>query len=151
MLKEPIMKPFSNILVPIDFSECSDQAISAALDLAARYDAALTLLYVHEPLPLVFPEGAGIYESMQLPNVTAELDTKLAQKKQELSAKGAKRVEAVQRNGHAPSEIADFAKSQGFDLIVMGTHGRRGLSHLMIGSVAERVVRTAPCPVLTVR
>lgn len=145
------MKPFSKILVPVDFSECSEQAIGGAVDLAARYDAALTMLYVHEPLPLVFPEGTGIYESLQLPNVIAELGKKLAAKKQALIDKGCKRVEAVERNGYPPSEITDFAKSGGFDLIVMGTHGRRGLSHLMIGSVAERVVRTAPCPVLTVR
>jgi nucleotide-binding universal stress UspA family protein len=145
------MKPFKKILVPIDFSACSDQALSAAVDLATRYGAALTLLYVHEPLPLLFPEGTGIYASLQMPDLIEELGKKLEQKKQELIGKGEEQVEAAQRSGYPPSEIADFAKTGGFDLIVMGTHGRRGLSHLMIGSVAERVVRTAPCPVLTVR
>jgi nucleotide-binding universal stress UspA family protein len=145
------MKPFSKILVAIDYSECAEHAIDTALDLAARYDAALTLLHVHEPLSIVFPEGTGIYESLQMPNLIAELKEKLEKKKQEVIGKGGKRVDAVQRTGYPPGEIADFAKSGGFDLIVMGTHGRRGLSHLMIGSVAERVVRTASCPVLTVR
>jgi nucleotide-binding universal stress UspA family protein len=64
---------------------------------------------------------------------------------------GAQSVAHEVLTGPAASEIVEFARARGMDLIVMGTHGRRGLSHLLMGSVAERVLRTAPCPVLTVK
>jgi nucleotide-binding universal stress UspA family protein len=65
-------------------------------------------------------------------------------------AKGAKQVEIVQRTGHPPTEIRDLARAGDFDLIAIGTHGRTGLSRMLIGSVAERVARIAPCAVLTI-
>lgn len=144
------MAPFKKILVPIDFSPHSDAAIDAALSLAKHYDASLTLVHVFEPIALAMPEGSGFYASAQLADAAREIDKTLNQKRDAVSAKAGKAVEALQRSGSPPREIVDFAKSHSFDLIVVGTHGRTGVAHMLIGSVAERVVRSAPCAVLTV-
>jgi nucleotide-binding universal stress UspA family protein len=144
------VKPFSKILVPIDFSTHSDQAIEAALDIAKRYEASITLVNVFEPIALAFPEGSGIYASLSLADFMVDLEKELEKKRAATAAKSGRAIQAVQRTGHPPHEIVDLASSGGFDLIVMGTQGRTGLAHMLIGSVAERVVRTAPCAVLTV-
>jgi universal stress protein A len=145
------MKPYTKILVPTDFSEHAAVALETAIDVAARYGASITLVNVFEPVVYSFPEASGFYANLNLPDAIEDISKALEKDKQTAIAAGAKNVTTSQLHGHPPSEITDFAKSGGFDLIVMGTHGRRGLSHLMIGSVAERVVRVAPCAVLTVR
>jgi nucleotide-binding universal stress UspA family protein len=144
------MAPFKKILVPVDFSPHSDAALDAALSLAKHYDASITLLHVFEPIALALPEGAGFYPTAQLTDAMHETERMLNVKRDELSPRAGKAVEVVQRNGSPPHEIVDFAKSRSFDLVVLGTHGRTGLAHMLIGSVAERVVRSAPCAVLTV-
>jgi nucleotide-binding universal stress UspA family protein len=144
------MDPFKKILVPIDFSPHADAAIAAALSLAKHYDASLTLLHVFEPVALAMPEGSGFYASAQIADAVREIDKTLGHKRDEVSAKAGKAVEALQRSGSPAHEIVEFAKSHSFDLIVVGTHGRTGLAHMLIGSVAERVVRSAHCAVLTV-
>lgn len=149
--RETTMKPYAKILVPTDFSECATEAVRAAVDLAGRYGASITLVHVFEPLVYPFPEATGFSTILNLADVIEDIDELLEKNKRIAIEAGAKDVTAAQLQGHPPSEIADYAKEGGFDLIVMGTHGRRGLSHLMIGSVAERVVRFASCPVLTVR
>jgi len=145
------MKPYTKILVPTDFSEPAAEALQTAIDLAARYGASIALVHVFEPIVYAFPEASGFYSSLNLPDAIEGINTALEKAKQTAITAGTKNLTATQLHGYPPSEIADYAKSGGFDLIVMGTHGRRGLSHLMIGSVAERVVRIAPCAVLTVR
>jgi nucleotide-binding universal stress UspA family protein len=145
------MKPYTKILVPTDFSSSATEALHTAVDLAARYGASITLVHVFEPLVYPFPEATGFSSILNLADVIEDIDKLLEKNKQAALDAGAKTVTATQLQGHPPSEIADYAKAGGFDLIVMGTHGRRGLSRLMIGSVAERVVRIAPCAVLTVR
>lgn len=144
------MKPYTKILVPTDFSESAAEALLTAIDVAARYGASITLVHVFEPIVYPFPEATGFSSILNLADVIRDIEALLEKAKQSAIAAGAKDVTAHQLQGHPPSEIADYAKAGGFDLIVMGTHGRRGLSHLMIGSVAERVVRFAPCAVLTV-
>ena len=144
------MNPFSKILVPMDFSPHAEAAIETALDIARRYDAAITLVNVFEPLALSFPEGSGIYSTLSLADFMADLEQALEEKRQSTATASGRTIQAVQRTGHPAHEIVDLARSGGFDLIVMGTHGRTGLPHMLIGSVAERVVRSAPCAVLTV-
>lgn len=144
------MKPFTKILVPTDFSSCAAEALHAAVDIAARYGASITLVHVFEPIVYPFPEAVGFASVINLADVIDDIDRLLEKNRLQAIEAGAKNVTALQLQGHPPSEIADYASDQGFDLIVMGTHGRRGVSRLMIGSVAERVVRIAPCAVLTV-
>ena len=145
------MKPYKKILVPTDFSVHADEALDTAIDLAARYGASITLVHAFEPVIYAFPESSGIYQSLQLADAIDDIDKELEKKKQSAISRGAKDVQVAQLRGFPPAEIAEYAKANGCDLIVMGTHGRRGFSHLLMGSVAERVVRIAQCPVLTTR
>jgi nucleotide-binding universal stress UspA family protein len=142
---------FKKILVPVDFSESSTLALDTAAALAKDSDASLTIVNVYEPLAIALPEGYQLFSEQQLNQLFEELQRGLAQQRQRAEAAGVKRVDTELLHGFAVSEIQNFAAQCGFDLIVMGTHGRRGLSHALLGSVAERVVRVAPCPVLTVR
>ena len=145
------VKPFRKILVPVDFSDHSALALQTAAALSRSHEAALTLVYVYEPMAVAVPEGYLLFSETQLNQMFDEFHRALAQQKQAAEAAGGLRVETQLLHGFAAGEIATFAEQGGFDLIVMGTHGRRGLSHVFLGSVAERVVRMAPCPVLTVR
>jgi nucleotide-binding universal stress UspA family protein len=145
------MKPFTKILVPIDFSPHSQEAIRAAADVSTRYDASVTIVHVYQPVALTMPEGYMLYTPQQLADLMSEFGKLLATAKREAEAAGARRVETSQLQGTVAMEVVEFAKARGFDLIVMGTHGRTGLRHVALGSVAERVLRMAPCPVLTVK
>jgi nucleotide-binding universal stress UspA family protein len=145
------MKPFTKILVAIDFSPNSDEALAVALDMAGRYDASVTLVHSYQVIDLAFPGGSSVYAGVNLEGVMDELAKELEKRKQSAVAKGASRIDVVLLSGYPPGQISDLASSGGFDLIVMGTHGRTGITRMLTGSVAERVVRTAPCPVLTVR
>ncbi len=137
------------ILAPTDFSEFSKQAVQCAYELAQKFGAKLLLLHVVElpPYPIdgFVPARTGLLEDLQR---QAILD--LAQVL--LEAQGA--TVEIRRQvvvGIPYRTIVEVAAAEKVDLIVMATHGRTGLSHLVMGSVAERVVRTAPCPVLTIR
>lgn len=143
------MTPFQKILVPTDFSVHAERATLLAADLSRRYDAELTLLYVHEPPAYELPEGHVMNMPSQLDRTFAELNQRLAEVQQAARAAGATRVDTRLLQGPIVREIVTFAG--GFDLLVMGTQGRTGLARLVLGSVAERVVQTAPCPVLVVR
>jgi len=145
------VRPFRKILVPVDFSEHSALALQTAAELSRSYEASLAIVYVYEPMAVAVPEGYLLFSESQLNRMFEEFHRGLAQQKQAAEAAGALRVETQLLHGFAGGEILAFAEQGGFDLIVMGTHGRRGLSHAFLGSVAERVVRSAPCPVLTVR
>jgi nucleotide-binding universal stress UspA family protein len=148
---ETPMKPFKKILVPVDFSPHALEAIHAAADLSSRYDASVTIVHVYEPVAYTLPEGYVLYTPKQLEELLREFDKLLASAKRDAEAAGARRVESKQLQGVAAFEIVEFAKANDFDLIVMGTHGRTGVRHVLLGSVAERVLRKAPCPVLTVK
>ena len=134
------------ILAPHDFSEYSDAAIGYACALADKFDAQLHLLHVlevHASSTPVF--GAGLALSPRVRESRAA-----AEKALEQVADGRAAVRAT-AEGPTFLEILRYANENDIDLIVMGTHGRSGLAHVMLGSVAERVVRKAPCPVMTVR
>jgi len=145
------MIPFRKILVPTDFSKHSSAAIDAAADLSRRYEASVTLAYVFEPVTYALPEGHVMQSPPQLDEMRSAFEQRLAQATLEATTAGALRVQSKLLTGPVANEISDFAEKGEFDLIVMGTHGRTGLRHLVLGSVAEKVVRTAPCAVLTVR
>lgn len=144
-------RPFTKILVPTDFSPASDTALDAAIDLAGRWQASITLVNVFEPMAYTYPTGTGIYMSLPVDHVIKDQLEALERQKRNALAKGAKQVEIAQRTGHPATEITDLARDGSFDLIAMSTHGRSGLSRMFLGAIAERVVRTAPCPVLTFR
>jgi nucleotide-binding universal stress UspA family protein len=143
------MNTIKKILVPVDFSPGGADALALAVDLSNRYEAGLTIINVNELMPSLLPSSTlppSVLESWVSEANQLLEDTKL----RALSA-GAHRVETEFLQGKPYLEIVRFATEGHFDLIVMGTHGRTGVKHALIGSVAERVVRHAHCPVLTVR
>ncbi|HEU4579479.1 MAG TPA: universal stress protein [Polyangiaceae bacterium] len=145
------MKPFRKILVPVDFSTHSARAVEVAAELARRYEGSLHLVHVFDPLAYPLPDGYVMFTRPQLDEMFACFDAELGKYKQAAQEAGTPRVQTLIRQGPCAAEICDFAREGAFDLIVMGTHGRRGLNHVLLGSVAEQVLRIAPCPVLTLR
>ena len=145
---------FTRILVPTDFSAPSDAALAAAKELATRFEASLHLVHVLEDPYAVAAYSAealgylppGIKESWH-----READKQLNALLTPAERSAFRATTTVLFSGSAAGEIVEHAQDNNINLIVMGTHGRGGLAHLLIGSVAERVVRTATCPVLTVR
>ena len=145
------------ILAPTDFSPGADVALERALDLRQRFGASLTLFHAFE-LPVVYADGYGLAvdftaaveqaarEAMQRTRTRAEARARALD-----PGGGDLRLSAKVVPGAPLVAILDEASEGGYDLIVMGTHGRTGLAHAFIGSVAERVVRAAPCAVLTER
>jgi nucleotide-binding universal stress UspA family protein len=130
---------FTRILVPTDFSKTSDAALAHGRHLADRLDAGLHILHVidNQFLRTVLADPRD-YEAAAL-----------RQLQERIAAEDPGAVLAVEHSESPADEITRYARSHGVDLIVMGTHGRGRLAHLLLGSVAEKVARTAPCPVLT--
>lgn len=145
------MNTFTKILVPVDFTPHSDEALRVASDLAQRYGATMTLVYVYEPIDYALPEGYVLYSPDQLALLTDTFEKRLAEARDEAQGLGARSVDTRLLQGPPAPEIVDFATQHGYDLIVLGTHGRTGLRHVVMGSVAERVLRTARCPVMAVK
>lgn len=147
------MLTFRKILCPIDFSDLSLNALRFAVELADKFQAELHLLHVFEGYDAISlnPELAMNPLPEWLPKLRLLCHEKLATlPSPELAARCPSIVRA-DREGPAIHEILDYAAHQKIDLIVLATHGRTGLKHLLMGSVAENVVRSATCPVLTVR
>lgn len=145
------MSLFKKILIPVDFSVHSSFAVKLGADLARRFTASVTVLHVFDPLPYALPVEYEVLSPQQSQQLQAEIQKSLAALRLRAETAGAAHVETQVLRGSPVTEIARFAADGGFDLIVMGTHGRRGVKHAVLGSVAERVVRVAPCPVLTAR
>lgn len=138
-----------HFLVPVDFSEYSDHALDYALSLASQLQSRLTLLHVIQPL-MVGGADIGMVPyayAQQLEEETRESMQKCLDRINAAGLKG----EGMVVHGVPWQEIVDMAKNRHNDLIIMGTHGRTGIKHVLLGSVAEKVVRLAPCPVLVVR
>jgi len=144
---------FKTILFCTDFSETSHYAFTVALDLAKTYQSRLLILHV-TPEP-VHPEQLSIYlppekleelKVSQKEEFERQLNTRYLQK-----LEGFKDYQVFFKEGEPFLEIIHLARKEAADLIVMGTHGRTGLDHVLFGSTAEKVVRKSPCPVLTVR
>jgi nucleotide-binding universal stress UspA family protein len=138
------------ILVPTDFSETSKKGVQYALRFAEQFGCAIALLYVVEPATPVVgaPLAVEVFTDEDEFSIAEKDLTELAL---ESHANGAHSVTSLMRVGHAANEIIKAAKDLDADLIIIGTHGYTSWRHLCIGSTAERVVRTAPCPVLVVR
>lgn len=137
------------ILVPVDFSECSRKALRYALALASQFGGAIRLIHVIEAAYVMGDFGAADYAALE-----AELKTEA---EKQLSGLAESEIGSTVPctttlcNGRPATEIAEAAREFEADLVVIATHGRTGLKHVLLGSVAENVVRHAPCPVLTVR
>ena len=139
------------ILCPIDFSDHSRRAIDHAVAIARWYESALTVLHVYSPAPVAaFSPGPMIFEPIVLTSV--DRDQLLADVKAFAQAESAPEVpvEAVVREGNPAGQILEQATAMRADLLVIGTHGRSGFERFVLGSVAEKVLRKASCPVLTV-
>lgn len=145
---------FKNILLATDGSPASSTAAQLAIDLARTHEARLTALYVVDPYPYLGvgeanPLGFQAYMSAAFEHA-AQAHRKVA----ELAAQGGKAVDVQSRrveDMHASDGILLAAREQGADLIVVGSHGRTGLSRLMLGSIAAKVVAQSPIPVLVAR
>jgi nucleotide-binding universal stress UspA family protein len=142
----------TRILVPTDFSETSDTALTHAQSLADSLGASLHLVHVFDDSyadAMLADASAAVYDSMR----STAMGT--ARRKLQRRMRPAERRRffgtTAMITGTPAAAIVDYADEHDIDLIVMGTHGRRGFAHLLLGSVAEQVVRTAKCPVLTVR
>lgn len=144
------MPSLRRILVPTDFSPCSDAALNTAITLASAFDAAITLLHAYEIPAYSYPGAAFLPVVDITKSIEKAAQTALVTKLNEVIPRWP-RAEGLLRCGSPPREILDATKSLDVDLIVMGTHGRRGVERVLLGSVAARVVRTSPVPVLTVR
>ena len=147
------MDAFNRILVPVDFSAHSDLALRYATTLADRFGATVEVLHVVED-PFVSGAWSTGAIAPNIPELLADLvkaaRAKLDDMRTAALNKGLRLTTTVLTTvvtGEPADSISDYARTEKFDLIVMGTHGRRGLSHALMGSVAERVVRKAPCPV----
>ncbi len=148
------MKPdIHRILVPLDFSPASDRALAYARALSTEFGAPLFLLHVIEDRMMTGPWPSEVYLG-ELPKLRDDL-VKDAERRMRLCLESLEK-EGLTATGEVliggPSHvIIEQAEALNADLLVMGTHGRTGITHLLIGSVAERVIRHAPCPVFVVR
>jgi nucleotide-binding universal stress UspA family protein len=139
-----------HILVPTDFSEYADYALDYAVELAKSFQARVTVLYVYY-LPSI---ALGEVSPAVIDETLEAMETNAQQQAQKALARvlnAGLQGDSVIVEGAPFQMIIDTAKEKAVDLIVMGTHGRTGLTHVLMGSVAERVVRMAPCPVLVTR
>lgn len=144
------MADLKRILVPTDFTDTSDRALDWALNLAGRLGGAVTVMHAYEIPVIGFPDGA-IIATPEIAGRIAEasraaLDTAVAKRRG-----GPVPIDGVIREGVAWEAINALADELDADMVVIGTHGRRGLSRALLGSVAENVVRTAHRPVVTIR
>jgi nucleotide-binding universal stress UspA family protein len=142
---------FRHMLAPTDFSEYSKQAVASALELAKKFGAKLSILHVVELPP--YPVEGYVPPSLTstfLADLERQATQDLAQVVPEAESAGIE-VARLVTVGSPYRKIIDIAEAEQVDLIVMATAGRTGFSRLVMGSIAERVVRTASCPVLTIR
>jgi universal stress protein A len=150
--KARIVKPaalrITEILVPIDFSEHSREALRYALSFAERFHARLALVHIVEQI--VYP-GDWVFAPVPGPAFVGERTVDIVARLREFAGSYAKKVVPVVRTGRAWQQIVDVATQRKSSLIISATHGHTGLKHVLLGSVAEKIVRHAPCPVLTVR
>lgn len=147
-----IMVAIKKILFPTDFSELSQVAEKSACDLADQFGAELHVLHVLHDLFLTMPQTAAalLIPPKVLEDVVNSAEEEIQKVPPAAWAENRKVVRVV-RIGSTYNTIVQYARDNEIDLIVIGTHGRTGLTHVLLGSVAERVVQHAPCSVLTVR
>lgn len=137
------------VLVPIDFSDYSKSALKYAVNISKLFNAEIILIYVVEPViyPLDFSMG-----QIAMPSFSTEWDVRAKEELDKLAKKEINSsVKTIIKTGKPFLEIIETAKEEDIDLIIIATHGHTGVEHIIFGSTAEKVVRKAPCPVLTLR
>jgi len=144
----PVQFHISKILVPVDFSEHSQKALRYALAFASQFDAGVTLVHIVEQM--VYP-GDWMYPPLAVSDFATEKREQMIERLRALDAGSGVKTHHMVRLGRAWQEVIEIAREQQSDLIILATHGYTGLKHVLLGSVAEKIVRHAPCPVLSVR
>lgn len=144
-MKEKTM--YLRILVPTDYSQSSFAAFKPAVAIAAKFKAQLYVLHVVEEAP-VYAYRIGVPQEELGERFIEHAATEMRRAAKRLNAN---KAELIVRMGNVQNEILSVVKEKKIDLIVMGTHGRTGLAHAVVGSIAEKIVRFAPCQVLTVK
>jgi len=146
------MQPtIKKVLVPIDFSDYSKSALKYAVNFAKSFSAEIVLIYVVEPV--IYPPDFSMGQ-IAMPSINAEWDVRAKEELQKLAISeipGESVVKTIIKTGKPFVEIIETAKEENVDLIIIATHGHSGVEHILFGSTAEKVVRKAPCPVLTLR
>lgn len=143
-------KLIRNILAPIDFSDYSKNALKYATQFAKEFNAKLYLIYVVEPM--IYPADFSMGQ-IAIPSIDVDLHARAEEELNNLAKTidPSLKVETMIRTGKPFVEIIEEAKEKNIDLIIIASHGHTGVEHLLFGSTAEKVVRKAPCPVLTLR
>lgn len=138
------------ILAPIDFSDNSKKALQYALPFAKQFNATITVLYVVEPA--VFPSDFG-FGQMSFPDVEKEMYEKAERELKKIVAElnSTVKIIPVVLSGIPFVEVTNYADENDFGLIILATHGRTGVEHILFGSTAEKIIRKSPCPILVVR
>jgi len=139
------------ILIPIDFSDYSKAALKYSVSFAKVFNAELILIYVVEPV--IYPPDFSMGQ-VALPTVDLDLNTRAKEELDKLvktEINSTLKARTTVRTGKPFVEIIECAKEEDIDLIIIATHGHSGVEHILFGSTAEKVVRKAPCPVLTLR
>jgi nucleotide-binding universal stress UspA family protein len=145
---EPEIK---KILVPIDFSDFSKNSLKYAVNFAKRFNAKLYLIYVVEPI--IYPPDFSMGQ-IAIPALDIDMDKKAFEELNKLADKEISQEligNTIVKTGKPFIEIIETAKEENIDLIIISTHGHTGMEHILFGSTAEKVVRRAPCSVLTLR
>ena len=139
------------VLVPIDFSDYSKSALKYAAEFAQKFSADMFLVYVVEPV--IYPPDFSMGQ-IAIPSVNAEWDIKAKEELDKLAGSeipDSVKVLTIIKTGKPFIEIIETAAEEDVDIIIIATHGHSGMEHILFGSTAEKVVRKAPCPVLTLR
>jgi nucleotide-binding universal stress UspA family protein len=139
------------VLVPIDFSDYSKSSLKYAVNFAKSFGAEITLVYVIEPI--IYPPDFSMGQ-IAIPSVSPEWDERAKDELDKLAKNEISpdvKVKVVIKTGKPFVEIIETASEENVDLIIIATHGHSGVEHILFGSTAEKVVRKAPCPVLTLR
>lgn len=145
---EPEIK---RILVPIDFSDYSKSSLRYAISFVRKFHAELFIIYVVEPV--IYPPDFSMGQ-IAIPSVDLEMDKRAVDELNKLAQREIPddiKAHSIVKTGKPFIEIIEAASEENIDLIIMASHGHTGVEHLLFGSTAEKVVRKAPCPVLTLR
>lgn len=143
------MVRIKHILVPTDLSVSSQAAFPYASSLALQHKADVVLAYVMEPTPILASHALDLSTQLFEKRMLAEAEKSIRRIARKFGRKI--KVNAVVRRGNVADQILAVAKAKKVDFIVMSTHGRSGVRHMLLGSVAEKIVRRAACPVLAVK
>ncbi|APS00219.1 universal stress protein [Pajaroellobacter abortibovis] len=143
------MFPLKTILVATDFSEISDRALTYAAELAEKFNARIVLLHAYEIPVFSFPDGAVVATVDIISKLTNSANNALQKSAQQIAQKGIA-IEALLREGPPAEEVNRAVAEVEADLIVIGTHGRRGIARALLGSVAEKIIHISSRPVLVI-